>query len=125
MHVIVGIRLIDDDLWFSMSPRPLDFGGCLARHKRPHNLCGPDDSQPCPDDDREDHDRADRQGNDHHVGERAQHSRKDVPGTFGQLPVLIVKTALMVVYRNLIHRQSSSGHQDDQQTSSKWFRGYL
>jgi hypothetical protein len=38
---------------------------------------------------------------------------------------LIVKTALMVVYRNLINRKSSSGHQDGQQTSSKWFRGYL
>jgi hypothetical protein len=27
-------------------------------------------------------------GNDHRAGERAQRSRKDVPGTFGQLPVV-------------------------------------
>jgi hypothetical protein len=97
--------------------------GCApARHTQ---FDGPDDNQPCPGNDPEDHDRADRQGQLRPFGDRARHSREDAPATFGQFLVVNRQNGLNSVVSQPNSGKTSSGHQDGQRTLPKWFRGYL
>jgi hypothetical protein len=60
-----------------------------------------------PGDGREDHDRGDRQGNDQNAGDGAQHSVKMRLARSGDSLWWIAETVLIVVYRNIIQKQTS------------------
>jgi hypothetical protein len=77
-----------------------------------------------PGDDREGHDQADRQGNDRHAGDRAQHSVKMRLPSSGNTLWLIANAVLIVLYRNLIQAKHLLAIKIANRTLPKWFRGY-